>query len=371
MKDGFEDAEEARPQLRYPFERSPEAGTGEAVEVAPGVLWLRMPLQGPLAAINVWALDDGEGWTIVDTGLRNPESAQGWRSAFAGALAGKPVLRVIGTHMHPDHVGLAGWILRKFPGARLWMTRLEYITARMLIADTGREAPQDGLDFFKEAGWSDEDLEGYRTRFGGFGQGFYPLPDSYRRLRDGEVLRIGPHDWTVVVGCGHSPEHACLYCPALKLLISGDQVLPRISSNVSVHPTEPDADPLNDWLTTLAKVRDEVPDEVLVLPAHNDPFYGLHARINHLIRGHERGLSRLERRLAEPKRVVDIFGALFARPIGPDLIGMASGEAIAHLNYLWKRGRAGWTTDADGVRWWRAPAQPLDSEPLMPEPHHA
>jgi len=354
MQDGFDEPDPPRPTLSYPFEHVPEAGTGETVEAAPGVLWLRMPLGGPLKAINVWALDDGEGWTIVDTGLRTEQSAQGWREAFSGALAGKPVRRVICTHMHPDHVGLAGWILRKFPGARLEMTRLEYLTCRMLAADTGREAPEDGVRFYTAAGWDEASIETYRQRFGGFGRGLYPLPDSYHRLSDGDVVRIGRNDWRVVVGCGHSPEHACLYCPELGLLISGDQVLPRISSNVSVHPTEPDADPLTDWLTSLAKVRAAVPDSVLVLPAHNEPFHGLHARIDHLIQGHERSLGRLEQRLADPKRAVDVFGALFARQIGPELLGMATGEALAHLNCLWRRGRANPVLDQDGVQWWRA-----------------
>ncbi len=357
MSDGFDDQQhEPRPVLVYPFESAPEVAGGQAQEVAPGVLWLRMPLGGSLKAINVWAIEDGEGWTIVDTGLRTRETADAWRNAFAGALGGKPVTRVLVTHMHPDHVGMAGWILRKFPDARLWMSRLEYITCRMLAADTGREAPEDGLRFYRAAGWDEDALENYRQRFGGFGKGLYPLPDSYRRLSDGDVVRIGAHDWRIVMGCGHSPEHACLYCPELKLLISGDQVLPRISSNVSVHPTEPGADPLDDWLTSLAKVKAEVPDDVLVLPAHNEPFHGLHVRIDHLIRGHERGMMRLESRLSEPRRVVDIFGALFARVIGPDLLGMATGEALAHLNCLEKRGRIARTLDAEGVAWWRAAA---------------
>ncbi len=169
-------------------------------------------------------------------------------------------------------------------------------------------------------------------------------------------MRIGDHDWRVVTGSGHSPEHACLYCPDLKLFISGDQVLPKISSNVSVFPTEPDGDPLTDWLTSLARIKTLVPDDVLVLPAHNDPFIGLHARIDHLIRGHERGLDRLEKSLAEPKRSIDVFGSLFARKIGPDLLGMATGESMAHINCLIVRGRATASKDADGVTWYRAVA---------------
>ncbi|WP_426030384.1 MBL fold metallo-hydrolase [Caulobacter sp. DWP3-1-3b2] len=359
MRDGIEEgvAEEAaeprRPRLVYPFEQAPETGTGQAVEVAPGVLWLRQPLGGSLGFINVWAIRDGAGWAVVDTGLQTKETSQAWRAAFAQALGGDPITRVIVTHLHPDHVGLAGWIARKFD-VRLWMTRLEYFQCRMLVADTGREAPVDGVRFFQAAGWNEDGIETYKARFGGFGKAIHQLPDSYRRMVDGEVFAIGDHDWRVVTGQGHSPEHACLWCEALGVLISGDQVLPRISSNVSVFPTEPDADPLTDWLTSLAKVKATVPDDVLVLPAHNDPFRGLHARIDHLINGHERGLGRLRGKLQEPKRAVDVFGALFARPIGPDLLGMATGEALAHLNCLIGRGLAVREPDADGVAWYRA-----------------
>jgi glyoxylase-like metal-dependent hydrolase (beta-lactamase superfamily II) len=158
----------------------------------------------------------------------------------------------------------------------------------------------------------------------------------------------------VVVGSGHSPEHACLYCPELKVMISGDQVLPRISSNVAVFPTEPDADPLHDWLTSLARIKDLVPDEVLVLPAHNDPFYGLHARIDRLLAGHQEGLQKLRKLLVEPKRVVDVFPALFRRPIDETNLMLATGESLAHLNYLVARGEVVRSRDEAGVDWYRA-----------------
>ena len=358
MRDGFEEEEAVEPRkgrLVYPFETAPEQGSGQAVEVAPGVLWLRMPLGGSLQFINVWAIADGEGWAVVDTGVQTRETSQAWRNAFAGALGGKPITRVIVTHLHPDHIGLAGWMTRKFD-CRLWMTRLEYFQCRMLVADTGREAPEDGVKFFHAAGWDEDAIDNYKARFGGFGKAIYALPDSYRRLSDGEDFDIGGKTWRVVTGQGHSPDHACLWCPELNVLISGDQVLPRISSNVSVFPTEPDADPLSDWLRSLAKVKATVPDDVIVLPAHNDPFEGLHTRIDGLISGHERGLARLEKKLAEPKRVVDTFGALFARQIGPDLLGMATGEALAHLNCLIRRGRVRRELDAEGVAWYAASA---------------
>lgn len=353
-------AEASRRGLVYPFDEGPEPGSGEAVEIRPGVLWLRMPLMGSLRFINVFALEDGETWTIVDTGMRTEPTAAGWRAAFAGRLGGRPVGRVIATHMHPDHVGMAGWICRKYQ-CRLWMSRLEYVTCRLLAADTGREAPADGVSFYRGAGWDEASLETYAARFGGFGKGVYPLPDSYRRISDGEAIDIGGRIWRVVVGSGHSPEHACLHLEDEGLLISGDQVLPRISSNVSVFPTEPDADPLTDWLTSLESVRRRVGEDVLVLPAHNDPFFGLHARIDALIAGHERGLERLERLLDQPRRAVDVFGALFARPISGEVLGMATGESLAHLNCLMRRGRAVREADDAGVVWWRAAAEPVVS----------
>lgn len=345
----------AKPVLDYPCGAPPVAGS--AREVAPGVLWLRMPLPFKLDHINLWALRDGNGWAAVDSGVQTRETADAWRSHFAsgGALA-QGLTRLFVTHMHPDHVGMAGWLTRKF-GCRLWMTRLEYLTCRTLVADTGREAPADGISFYKRAGWDDDAMENYRARFGGFGKLTYALPDSFRRLVDGEHLRIGEHEWRVVVGSGHSPEHACLYCAELKLLISGDQVLPRISSNVSVFPTEPDADPMGDWLASLDKLRREVPDDVLVLPAHNEPFRGLHARLDYLAHSQRDALERLRRALGQRKRTVDIFGELFGRPIGtdPTLLGMATGEGVAHLNYLLQRDEAVMEVDAGGVAWYRVP----------------
>jgi glyoxylase-like metal-dependent hydrolase (beta-lactamase superfamily II) len=339
--------------LTYPLPAEPQTGDGSAVGVAPGVLWLRMPLFAALPWINVWALADAGGWSIVDTGLKSPQTIEAWRTAFAQSLGAAPATRVIVTHMHPDHCGMAGWITERF-NVRLWMSRLEYLSCRLMAGDTGHGAPSDGIGFYRAAGWNEEAIERYKTKFGFFGGAIYPLPASYHRLTDGDSLHIGTHEWRVVVGNGHSPEHACLYCPELRLFISGDQVLPRISSNVSVYPTEPDADPLADWLHSLAGIKRQVPDDVLVLPSHNSPFLGLHARIDELIESHRAGLSRLRSALAEPRRAVDVFGALFSRPISAATLGMATGEAVAHLNYLVNTGAAVREPDRDGVWWWRA-----------------
>ena len=352
--DGLPDPQSpASSELVYPYASPPSRG--QTLEVAPGVHWIRMPLPYRLNHINLWALDDGHGWAQVDTGVRTDDTAMAWRELFANAPDQRPMTRVFVTHMHPDHVGMAGWLTRKF-GVRLWMTSLEYLNCRVMVSDTGREAPPEAVEFFRRAGWGPTAIETYLARFGNFGKHIHPLPDSYRRLEDGEAVQIGANTWHVVVGTGHSPAHACLYCPALKVLISGDQVLPRISSNVSVHPTEPDADPMRGWLDSLDKIKRTIPDDVLVLPAHNECFRGLHARIDALARGQHAALDRLRLGLATPKRAVDVFAALFSRPIGDAdvaLLGMATGESLACLNYLMHRGEIARERDADGVEWYR------------------
>ncbi|MEL6259342.1 MAG: MBL fold metallo-hydrolase, partial [Pseudomonadota bacterium] len=234
--DGFDSKTSGRASLDYPWgDTVPEVG--DTIEIAPGLHWVRMPLPFSLKWINLWLVDDGErGWTVVDTGVPTDETKVAWRNIFDTKLGGRPVWRVIITHMHPDHIGLAGWMHRKF-GAELWISRLEYVTCRMLVADTGREAPEAGVQFYREAGWDEAALERYTQRFGGFGQAVTRLPDAYKRLEDGDALDLGGQTWRVIVGSGHSPEHACLFCEALNILISGDQILPRISSNVSVFPT--------------------------------------------------------------------------------------------------------------------------------------
>lgn len=337
--------------LTYPFAGPP--GPGEAVAIAPDIRWMRLAMPIALDHINVYALRDGDGWAVVDTGLNLPATREEWDRLLEGPLEGRPVTRVICTHMHPDHIGLAGWLCRRF-SAPLVMTRLEYVTARMLIADTGRPAPEEGAAFYRAAGWSEGQLEGYRTGYGGFGKAVAELPAGFIRMREGDRLSIGGREWRVVVGEGHSPEHACLWREDDGLVLGGDQILPKISSNVSVWPTEPDADPLGDWLASLERMKEVLPDDVLVLPSHGEPFRGVQTRLDALIRGHRTALRRLERALVRPCRAVDVFAALFARPVDDGVRGMATGESLAHLNYLLRRGRAERGRDRDGVDWWTA-----------------
>ena len=320
---------------------------GEAIEVSEGIFWLRMPLPFRLDHINLYLLRDDEGWVIVDTGVRGESSLKVWEKTFAQVFQGQPVTRVVVTHMHPDHVGQAGWLVRHFD-IELWMTRTEFLMCRMLAIDGPSDVPGDALEFYRRAGFNQHQLDLYAQRFGRFGAMIEALPAGFRRLSNGQTLRIGSEHWQVIIGRGHSPEHACLFCESRGVLISGDQVLPRISSNVSVFPTEPLANPLDDWLTSCRSLKQQLPDDVLVLPAHNEPFIGVRARLEQLITGHEEGLARLLERCATPRRVVDVFPALFKSEINDENLMLATGESLAHLNYLLERGELKMAHDTSG-----------------------
>ena len=339
--------------LTYPFgDAVPVSGAVRAI--VPGVEWVRLPVPGGLDHINVWLLEDtddrGNGVAIVDTGLYLPPTTDAWPTV----LGGRRVTRIICTHFHPDHTGCAGWLAREHD-VPLYMTRAEFLMLRLAIADTAPEPPSAVIAHARRAGWDEAQLEAMRSEgWGRMARIVSPPPTGFRRLRDGDTLRIGDADWSVVVGNGHSPEHACLVDARRGLMIAGDQVLPRITSNVSVGAMEPDADPLGDWLASIARFRRDLSDDLLVLPAHGLPFRGLHARLDQLAEGHRKSLDRLHDRLREgERRVVDTFPALFPRPVG-DHFGLATGEALAHLKRLEVEARA-MRTLRDGV-WYFAAA---------------
>ena len=337
--------------IRYEFDERPEPG--ETLAIAPGIHWLRMPLPFSLSHINLWLLEEDDGWAIVDTGVSTEVTRSTWTRVFSSVMRNQPASRIFATHLHPDHAGCAGWLCQHF-GVELWMPREEYLLCRVLVADTGRPPPEAGKQFYGGAGFPPEAMNHYQKMFGLFGKYVAPLPESYRRLKDGDRLTIGRRKWEVIVGRGHSPEHACLFCPDDNLLISGDQLLPTISSNVSVYPTEPAANPLADWLESLQSMQARLPPDVLVLPAHGKPFRGARRRLEALLDEHRRGLANLEVLCREPRRAVDAFPALFRSRIDDNNLIMATGEAIAHLNYLLVAGRLSVDTDDAGVRWYRS-----------------
>ena len=323
--------------LEFLVEEAPVAGS--ATEVADGVHWLRfsLPMKG-LDHINLYALRDNDQWVVVDTCIASREAKAIWEGHFRDLMGGRPVDRVIVTHLHPDHSGLAGWMCRKF-GAPLLMTRGEYFLCRLMAADTGREAPAEGIRFYEKSGFSEDQIALYKSRFGGFGRAISPLPHAYDRLTDGELGMINGKQWRIVIGAGHSPEHACLVCDELGVAITGDQLLPNISSNVSVWPTEPEANPLQDWIDSCHKLKRELAPDTLILPAHGLPFRGAHARLDKLIEHHEKALNRLLEFCEEPRRATEVYGVLFRRTINDGNRIMAVGESVAHLNCLIARGQ--------------------------------
>ena len=309
------------------------------IEIAEGIGWTRSPVPGSLNHINLWLLDDDGGVAIVDSGLDIPPAREGWEALFAGPLAGRTVTRIVVTHFHPDHLGLAGWLAGRF-GVRLWMSRGEWLFARMLTSDIRDAPPAEALAYWRAAGWSEERIAAEAEKgWGRFASVVSPVPLSFVRMQDGDTVRIGSRNWRIVVGSGHSPEHACLVDDEAGLMIAGDQVLPRITSNVSLSLSEPEADPLGEWLASIARLR-ELPDDLLVLPSHGEPFTGLHARLDALASGHGGRLDALHDFLSEPRRAVDCFGVLFGRQIGDGSYGLATGEAMAHLRHLEVEGRA-------------------------------
>jgi len=341
--------------LTYPLGRSgPEPGT--TIALAEGIGWTRSPVPGSLNHINLWILEDEGGVALVDCGLDIPPAREAWEALFAGPLAGRAVTRLIVTHFHPDHLGLAGWLSERF-AVRLWMTRGEWLFARMLTADVRDSPPAEALAYWRSAGWSEGRIAAEAEKgWGRFAAMVSPVPVSFVRLQEGDVLRVGAAEWRVVIGSGHSPEHACLVDHARKVMIAGDQVLPRITSNVSLSLSEPEADPLGDWLDSIAKLR-ALPDDLLVLPSHGEPFTGLHARLDSLAEGHRGRLDALHAHLAEPRRAVDCFSVLFGRKIEDGSLGLATGEALAHLRRLEVEGRAVRAV-RDGVHWYSRSESP-------------
>jgi len=327
----------------FPF-RIPPA-LGETLPVAPGLHWLRMPLPYALDHVNLWLIEDeegpprkpslrsvppsrGKGWTVVDTGFALDSVKRAWEAV----LVGKCLTRQIVTHFHPDHLGLAAWLENR-TGAPLWMARREYEAAYATLHQLPGYAVADTLAFFRQHGLDDGRLHVLEQRGNAYARGAPALPANGRCLVDNEIISIGGREWRVLVGRGHSPEHVSLYCPSLGVLISGDMVLPRISTNVSAYPYC--LNPLSDFLASLAQVK-ALPADTLVLPSHGLPFQGLHTRIEQLQAHHAERCEALRRACdPTPKNAAELLPVLFQRDItDPHQLLFAMGEAIAHLHYL-------------------------------------
>jgi len=334
------------PALEFPFADAPAPATLRTV--APGVHWLRMPLPFALNHINLWLLEDSGGWTIVDTGLAN-EATRGLWDRVLGAMPGPgPVRRILVTHFHPDHAGNAGWLCERF-AAPLWITQGEYLTAHAVRAGAAGFVAEATLGLFRTHGLDEARLGQLGTRGNQYRRLVGELPTQYRRIMDGESVAIGGRSWRVIAGFGHSPEHAALHCDELGIAISGDMLLPSISTHVGVWPTDPEGDPLGWFLRSIRRFL-ELPAECLVLPSHGLPFRGAHARVAQLEEHHEVRLAELLRACEEaPRSAADVLSLIFRRPLDTQQMFFAMGEAIAHLHTLERAGRLRRARGEDGV----------------------
>lgn len=322
--------------LHYPWEQAPPEG--EAIEVAPGVLWMRLPLPMKLDHVNVYALDDGATWTIIDTGFASKRGKAIWQRLMAGPLGAKPIGRVVVTHHHPDHVGLAGWLQSEF-GAELVTTRTAWLMARMLTLDENPLPSPESLAFYRAAGMDPETFAvRAQERPFNFSDVVTPLPLGFTRVQQGDVITMGGREWDVHIGNGHAPEHATFWSREDNLVLAGDQILPSISPNIGVYATEPMADPIAEWLEACERLSTLARADHLVLGGHKLPFTGLPLRMRHLIDNHHSALARLTEFLDTPKSAAECFSVLFKRSIGPAEYGLALVEAVAHVSHLYQDG---------------------------------
>jgi glyoxylase-like metal-dependent hydrolase (beta-lactamase superfamily II) len=340
--------------LHYPHPHSPAAGM--LAEVAPGVFWVRMPLPFQLDHINLWLLRDHDGWTIIDTGFANDSVRALWAQVLE-QLDG-PVKRLVVTHFHPDHLGLAAWLMER-TGAPLWMTSGEFLTAHAVWNEVGGHGARFMAEQFRRHGLDAERVTKYEQRGSGYRKAVPALPDYYHRLKAGDTLAVDGRKWRILIGHGHAPEHAALYCAELGVLISGDMLLPRISTNISVFAATPDADALGWFLDSLGDLARDMPQDTVVLPSHGLPFVGVQARVEALAAHHEERLRALEEACQDaPQSAAGLLETLFQRALDTHQTMFAMGEAIAHLNHLEQAGRLSRSIDPDGVVRFSRPQHP-------------
>jgi len=341
----------AGPDFDFPRPIAPQPG--EPLEIAPGIHWLRLPLPFQLDHVNVYLLEDQGGWTLLDTGLGSTQTRALWESILAGPLAGQTVSRIVVTHFHPDHVGCAGWLSERFD-VPLYMSQTEYLVALNLHLDPGALDAEPFRQFYMRHGLDVETTTKVVTQGHNYLKMLTGLPPTFRRLIAGERLHIGHREFDVLSGGGHSPEQLMLFCRPEKLLLSADQVLARISPNVSVWAVDPEGDPLAIYLRSLESLRAELPGDSLVLPGHDLPFYGLHRRIEELRQHHERRCRAIDEACRQaPKSAAELVPVLFRRPLDPHGMGFAFSEVLAHVNFMSRERRLASESSADGVRRWR------------------
>jgi glyoxylase-like metal-dependent hydrolase (beta-lactamase superfamily II) len=333
--------------LAFPVQEPPAAG--EAIEIAPGILWARIPLPFRLNHVNVYLIDDGEGWAVVDTGIGNEATRTAWSALLGGPLAGRPLTRLIVTHHHPDHIGLAGWLCERF-GLPLLTTQTAYLGCLNVSLSPGALDAKPYHEFYLRHGLDAASTQRVATQGHAYLKMVSGLPPTFERIVAGDTLNIGGRNFEVLTGNGHAPEQAMLFCRADNLFLAADQVLAKITPNVSVWAVEPNGDPLGLYLRSLGELQQAIPADALVLPGHQLPFVGLHVRGDQLVAHHEvRCAAIAEACRAAPRSAAELVPVLFTRELDPHQMSFAFSEVQAHVNYMLRRGELAWVQGSDGV----------------------
>jgi glyoxylase-like metal-dependent hydrolase (beta-lactamase superfamily II) len=336
-----------RDRLVFPIDQPPAPGA--AVEVAPGILWVRIPLPFRLNHINVYLIDDGDGWAVLDTGIGNDATRAIWDALIAGPLAGRPLTRLIVTHFHPDHIGLAGWLCERH-GIPLLTSQTSYLSCANISLRPGALDAKPYRDFYLRHGLDAATTQRVATQGHGYLKMVSGLPPTFRRLVAGDTLNIGGRHFDVLSGNGHAPEQVMLYCAADNVFLAADQVLAKITPNISVWAVDPDGDPLGLYMRSLQELEAEIPPDALVLPGHQLPFYGLHTRSAELVAHHEVRCDAIAHACrTAPRSAAELVPVLFSRELDPHQMSFAFSEVQAHINYMLGRGELAWIEGADDI----------------------
>lgn len=328
--------ESGQGSLVYPFSAPPDIG--RAIEVAPGIFWARVPLPFRLNHVNVYLIEDGDGWAVVDTGLDYEAGRAAWESLLAEPMGGRPITRIIVTHLHPDHIGLAGWLCRKFDAPML-TAQSSYLGCLNVALRPGTLTDGAYRDFYLHNGFDAATMEQINTEGHAYLWKVAPLPLTFSRLMPGDALDIGGHRFSVLMGEGHAVDQIMLHCEAENLFLAADQVLAKITPNVSVWPVEPDGDPLGLYLRSLEEIKAAVSDDALVLPGHQLPFYRLHTRCDELVAHHFARCDAIRKAcLQRPHSAAELVPVLFHIELDAHQMGFAFSEVMAHVNYMARRG---------------------------------
>ena len=333
--------------LVFPHAEPP--ATGQTIEVAPGILWTRIPLPFRLNHINVYLIDDGDGWAILDTGIGNAATKAVWDALVSGPLAGRRLTRLIVTHFHPDHIGLAGWLCERF-SLPLLTSQTAYLGCLNISLSPGALDAKPYRDFYLRHGLDPETTQRVATQGHGYLKMVSGLPPTFQRLVAGDTLKIGGRTFDILTGNGHAPEQVMLYCAADNIFLAADQVLAKITPNISVWAVDPDGDPLGLYVRSLREIKGQVPADALVLPGHQLPFRGLHTRSDELIAHHEGRCALIaDACRAAPRSAAELVPVLFTRELDPHQLSFAFSEVQAHVNYMLGRGELEWTQGADNI----------------------